>query len=119
MAMLNRGAKAGPGGRSRSWLSIALVAALALGAAYWMWRDSIDGYAVAGTSFGAHSVCSCRYIAGREMGSCKEDFEPGMQAVFVSEDEDERSITAWVPLLSMQTARYREGYGCVLDGWNG
>ena len=34
----------------------ALVAALALGAAYWMWRDSIDGYAVAGTSFGAHSV---------------------------------------------------------------
>ncbi|MES2698750.1 MAG: hypothetical protein V4647_03975 [Pseudomonadota bacterium] len=119
MAMLNRGAKAGPGGRSRSWLSIALVAALALGAAYWMWRDSIDGYAVAGTSFGAHSVCSCRYIAGRDMGSCKEDFEPGMQAVFVSEDEDERSITAWVPLLSMQTARYREGYGCVLDGWNG
>ncbi len=112
-------AKTGAPRRRPSWLSIALLGVLAVGGAYWMWRDSIDGYAVAGTSFGAHSVCSCRYIGGRDMASCKEDFEPGMQAVFVSEDEDERAVTAWVPLLSMQTARYREGYGCVLDGWNG
>ena len=86
------------GARRRGWTSGLLVAALVLGGAYW--------------------VCACRYIGGRDMASCKRDFEPGMQAVFVSEDEDERAITAFVPLLSSETARYREGYGCVLDGWN-
>ena len=106
------------GARRRGWTSGLLVAALVLGGAYWIWREPIDGYAVAGASFGARSVCACRYIGGRDMASCKRDFEPGMQAVFVSEDEDERAITAFVPLLSSETARYREGYGCVLDGWN-
>lgn len=112
------GAGTGARGRRKSWLSILLVAVLALGAAYWLWREPIDGYAVAGTSYGAHAMCSCRYLGGRDMASCKADFEPGMQAVFISEDEDDKSVTAWVPLVSMQTARYREGYGCVLDGWN-
>ena len=104
--------------RRTSWLSLLLLAVAVVGGAYWMWREPIDGYALAGTSYGAHAMCSCRYIGGRDMGSCKADFEPGMDAVFISEDEDERSVTAWVPLVSTQTARYREGYGCVLDGWN-
>ena len=115
MATANRGL----GARRRGWTSAALLMLAALGGAYWFWREPVDGYAMAGTSFGAHSVCSCRYIGGRDMASCKQDFEPGMQAVFVSEDEDEKAITAFVPLLASQTARYREGYGCVLDGWQG
>jgi hypothetical protein len=122
MATAKTGPRTGSGtgarGRRKSWLSVALLAVAVLGAAYWMWREPIEGYSGAGTSYGAHAMCSCRYIGGRDMGSCKADFEPGMQAVFISEDEDERAVTAWVPLVSMQTARYREGYGCVLDGWN-
>ncbi|MXO70579.1 hypothetical protein [Alteraurantiacibacter buctensis] len=118
MATAKTGSRNGPSRRRTSWLSLLLLAVAVVGAAYWMWREPIDGYAVAGTSYGAHMMCSCRYIGGRDMGSCKADFEPGMQAVFISEDEDERSVTAWVPLVSAQTARYREGYGCVLDGWN-
>ena len=40
-----------------------------------------------------------------------------MELVFLSDDEEERSVTARVPLLSSATARYREGFGCVLDPW--
>lgn len=118
MATAKTATRNGAGRRRRGWLSIVLLAVAVAGGAYWMWRETIDGYAVAGASYGAHAMCSCRYIGGRDMGSCKADFEDGMQAVFISEDEDEKSVTAWVPLLSLQTARYSEGYGCVLDGWN-
>ncbi len=41
-----------------------------------------------------------------------------MEAVFLSEDADEKSVTAYVPLLASETARYRKGYGCVLEPWS-
>jgi hypothetical protein len=40
-----------------------------------------------------------------------------MELVFLSDDEVARSVTAYVPLLASDTARYREGFGCVLDPW--
>lgn len=96
-----------------------LVGLLVLGTGYWLFRDSLHEQAVAGTAFGARTVCSCRYVGGREMASCKADFEPGMDVVFISEDEEEQEITAWVPLLASQSARLVPGFGCVLDGWQG
>ena len=108
----------GPG-RRRSWSTLVLLALGAGAAGWWMVGEEARGYAMAGASFGAQSVCSCRFISGREGGSCKADFEPGMEAVFVTEDTEARTVTAWVPLLASQTARYREGYGCVLDPWEG
>jgi hypothetical protein len=99
-----------------------MLVLIALGAGiagWWLVGDKAQGYAVTGASFGAQSVCSCRYIAGREAGSCKGDFEPGMEAVFITEDTEAKAVTAWVPLLASETARYREGYGCVLDAWEG
>ena len=46
--------------------------------------------AAAGTAFGAKNACSCRYLAGRELGTCEDDFVPGMAAVFLSEDDGEQ-----------------------------
>jgi hypothetical protein len=37
--------------------------------------------------------------------------------VFLSDDADTKSVTARVPLLASATARYREGWGCLLDPW--
>lgn len=100
------------------WLKVALVLLAAAVVLVWFYRTPIQGYAGTGAAVGARIACSCRYVAGRELGDCKKDFEPGMEIVFLSENEEERSVTAYVPLVASETARFREGYGCVLQPWD-
>ena len=40
-----------------------------------------------------------------------------MRLVMLSEDAEARSVTARVPLIASQTARWRPGQGCALDPW--
>jgi hypothetical protein len=68
-----------------------------------------------GVGYGAHVICSCRYIGGRDMQSCYNDYEPGMEMISMSEDEENKRITASVPLLASRSAQFREGLGCVLE----
>jgi hypothetical protein len=82
-----------------------------------LYREPINGYARTGAAFGARIACSCRYIAGRGLKDCRKDFEPGMQVVVLRDDADARSVTAYVPLLARETARYQPGYGCLLERW--
>lgn len=104
--------------RSRPvWLKVLIVLIVVIALLGWFYRAPIGGYAAAGSAYGARTVCSCRYVAGRDLPSCKNDLEPGMEMVFLSDDEDEKAVTAFVPLLSSETARHRKGYGCVLDPW--
>jgi hypothetical protein len=102
----------------RIWPRTLLALAVLLGALGWLYREPVAGYTSTGAAFGARTACSCRYIAGRSLEDCKKDFEPGMELVFLSDDEEAKSVTAYVPLLASDTARYREGFGCVLDPWN-
>jgi hypothetical protein len=74
---------------------------------------------VAACSSSTASSASRRYIAGRGLADCEKDFEPGMEFVFLSDDPATRSVTARVPLLASSTAQYREGFGCVLEPWDG
>lgn len=107
-----------PTQRSRpSWFKVLVVLLLAAAALAWFYREPIAGYAGAGAAFGARTACSCRYVAGRDLADCKKDFEPGMDAVLLRDDEDEKAVTAYVPLVASETARFRKGYGCVLDPW--
>ena len=94
------------------WLGLAALALI-----LWFWRP-LNGYAQAGASYGARVACSCRFVGGRGLDDCEKDFLPGMGLVFLSEDAQAKSVTARFPLLSTQTATYREGQGCVLDGWD-
>ena len=89
---------------------------LALAALVWFWRPLHDR-AEAGAAFGARIGCSCRFIGGRDLADCKKDFAPGMGAVMLSEDADEKRVTATVPLLASETATFREGQGCVPETW--
>ncbi len=107
------------GGRGTAWGAVLLALAVLAGALGWFYRAPIAGYAATGAAFGARTACACRYVAGRDLNDCEKDFEPGMGAVFLSDDPDTRTVTAWVPLLASDTARYVEGYGCVLDRWEG
>jgi len=105
--------------RRTPWLKLLVFVAMIGGGAAWYYGDVIDGYSQAGTGYAAKGACSCRYIGGRELNQCKDDLMPGMAAIWLSEDEDERSVTARVPLVESVTATYREGYGCVLESWEG
>lgn len=102
------------GKRRFPWASAALVLFAAGAVSWYVFGEGLVGDASAATGYGAKTACSCRYIAGRELGSCKDDFVPGMEVVMLSEDEEARSVTASVPLLYSQTATYRDGFGCVL-----
>lgn len=93
------------------WLAVVAAALLA-----WFWKP-LHAYAGLGASYGARIACPCRFIAGRELSDCRRDFEAGMGFVMLSEDADEKSVTASVPLLASETATFREGQGCVLEPW--
>ena len=105
--------------RRRIWPRALLALVVLGGAAAWYFRTPIAGYTTIGAAFGARTACSCRYVAGRPLGDCKKDFEPGMELVFHSDDPETKSVTARVPLLSSATAHYRAGYGCLLEPWAG
>lgn len=105
------------GAPRRKRLRWALFVVLALSAAgAFMWPQ-LHGYGVTGASYGARVACSCRFVGGRQLGDCRKDFEPGMDLITLSEDPAARSVTARFPLISSQTATYREGWGCVLEPW--
>ena len=91
--------------RRPTWLKVVLVLVLALAALGWLYREPLYGLVLAN-------------VAGRSLKDCQKDFEPRMEAVFLSDDEDERSVTGYVPLIASETARYRKGYGCVLEPWD-
>jgi hypothetical protein len=75
----------------------------------------IKGQLGIGTAYGARIACSCHYIGGRDLTDCEKDFEPGMEVIGLSQDEEKQQITASVPLLASTTAEFREGWGCVIQ----
>ena len=103
--------------RRRIWPQLTLGVVLLAAGAAWFYRAPIAGYTSVGTAYGARTACSCRYVAGRPIGDCEKDFEPGMEVVFLSDDPATKSVTARVPLIASASARYRDGFGCVLEPW--
>jgi hypothetical protein len=106
------------GGARRAWW-IAGVLALVVVAALFAYREPIRGYAAAGTAYGARVACSCRFVAGRSLEDCAKDKVAGMEPIRLSDDEATRSVTASFPLVHSETARLQDGYGCVLERWEG
>ena len=102
-----------PRGRFRTARNVAL-AVVAIGVLWLIWNwGSIKGQAQLGASYGAHVTCSCRYIAGRDLKSCETDFEPGMELVSLSDDPENKRVTASVPFLAEAVAERRGLFGCV------
>lgn len=103
-------------GPSANWRNAKLVAlAVLLLAALWLvWNwSSIKGQARVGAAYGAHITCSCRYIEGRDMASCETDKEAGMEMVSLSDDPENKRITASVLFLAEAVAERRGAFGCV------
>lgn len=100
-------------GRLAAWLAAGLLAAV-LALLIWSWPD-LAARAEAGSAYAARIGCSCRYVQGRELPSCKDDLEPGMAMVSMDDDPADKAVTGSVPLMAKRTARFRVGFGCVLD----
>jgi hypothetical protein len=88
------------------------VLALMLLLLIWNW-GSIKGQAKVGAAYGAHIACSCRYVEGRDMPSCETDMEPGMEIVSLSDDPNNKRVTASVMFLAKAVAERRGANGCV------
>ncbi|WP_337661257.1 hypothetical protein [Erythrobacter sp. Alg231-14] len=104
-------------GRIIVWLI--LLAVVALVVAVWFNRAAVQGYAEVGTSYAARVGCSCRFVSDRSLEDCEKDKLGGMELVSLSDDIEARSVTATFPMVTSTTATYREGYGCVLEEWEG
>ena len=101
---------------SKKWRNAKLVALalLALAALWLVWNwNSIKGQARVGAAYGAHITCSCRYIEGRDMASCETDKEAGMEMVDLSDDPENKRVTASVLFLAEAVAERRGAFGCV------
>lgn len=98
-------------------MTILVVLAALLAALLFWYRAPISGYAHAGTAYAARVACSCRHAGDRTLEDCEKDKLSGMELVRLSEDAAEKSVTASFPLVASETARWQDGYGCVLDPW--
>lgn len=95
-------------------LAYIFLAVILLFIAFFIYNlSSIKGNAALGSSYASHVICSCRYIEGRSLEDCKKDFEDGMEIVSLSDDPDNKRMTAYVPLLSKAVAQRRGAFGCV------
>lgn len=101
----------------RSWMLIILLAAIVLAGAAYVYGAPITRDAKVATAYSARVACSCRFVAERDLADCEKDRLAGMEWVSLSEDVEARTVTASIPFIASDTARLRDGYGCVLKPW--
>lgn len=98
---------------------VAGLSAVAFAVTVWAFREPITGYGLTASAYSARVACSCRFVAGRSLDDCAKDKLAGMEVVTLAENGDTKSVTARFPLVAEATATYREGYGCMLEPWEG
>jgi hypothetical protein len=92
------------------WYAIAVFWVLLVAGAL-VWEHLRDQTAV-GAGYVAKEVCSCVFVGGRSLESCRPDVPASMDRVQVELGEDR--VRAFVPLLGERIARHEPPYGCVL-----
>lgn len=95
------------------WGGIFVLAAT-VGVVIWQWPHW-RASAAAGSAYAARITCSCRYIEGRSAESCAHDIADDASMVSIAESPEEKAITGSVPLLGRATARFKPGYGCLMQ----
>lgn len=98
----------------RNLTLLVLVVAMALTAWFWS-RMRVTAQARA--SYAAQTGCLCRYTASRSLASCQADPSVKQSWVGLHEDGSAHSLTASVPLLATQVARWSPDGRCALDAW--
>lgn len=103
--------------KARTWAAVAVALVVLTGLAFLApWAAT---QAEIGTAFGARTACVCHHIGGRPLDDCRKDFEAGMALIAIEENHDAGTVRASMPLMGDSVARYREGWGCVLEPYEG
>ena len=91
---------------------IALLALLGVagfaGAAY----GRLERSAEVGAGYVAKEVCSCIFVAGRSLESCRADVPASMDRVQAEALAD--GVRGYVTGLAARVARHEPGFGCTL-----
>lgn len=94
--------------------AVVLVGFAIIGALVWhFWLRDQVAYAQTATAYGAKMVCSCRFVAEREMDSCLKDFTVDISMVHFNESDGEVKASVLGGLAS-STAQFENGLGCTL-----
>lgn len=98
----------------RKWLALAVVLVVGAAVFFAAWLR-LPTMAALGPGYSAEISCACVFISGRTPESCRGDLDPLARTfVSVSVAPASRSVTAHTLGLVRRTARYHDGYGCVL-----
>jgi hypothetical protein len=94
----------------KRWYAIAVFwVILVVGALVW---ENLRERGAVGAGYVAKEVCSCVFVGGRSLESCRADVPSSMDRVQAELGEDR--VRAFVPALAERIARYEPPYGCVL-----
>ena len=72
----------------------------------------IRGQSEVGAGYVAKELCSCIFVGGRDLASCRPDIPPTMDAVEAEVGADR--VRAFVPAFAERIARHEPPFGCVL-----
>lgn len=92
------------------WVLIAVFWVLLVGGAL-LYECARDRSTI-GAGYVAKELCSCIFVAGRSLASCRPDIPTSMDRVEVELGVDR--VRAFVPYLEQRIARYEPPYGCTL-----
>ncbi|MGE4411677.1 MAG: hypothetical protein AB7D33_14050 [Sphingobium sp.] len=95
------------------WAALACLGVAVL-FSIWKWSEW-RAAAAAGSAYAARITCSCRYVEGRSAKNCARDVADDASLVFLSERPEEKEIVGRVPFLGRATAKFRPGYGCLMQ----
>ncbi len=99
------------------FVKVLLILAAVLGLiAAGIWHFALKGqmaYAQIASAYTAKQVCSCRFIAKRELKSCVKDFTDDISALSITQKDN--MVISRAPLgLAQSRARYTPKLGCAL-----
>lgn len=97
-------------------LGLFLAALLLAG---WMYVRAITPQLDLGVGYAARVACACRYIEGRPLAQCRDDFEAGMKPIRLTDHPGMRAVTAYVPFVTRRTARLDATLGCQPEPFAG
>lgn len=95
----------------RKGLVAIIVLVVLAGAAMFFGRDTWTT-AKLGTVYVAKQTCSCLFVAGRPMDSCRTDYDPAaIKPLTVEKLEHGVKVTALGGIVAAQ-AEFEQGFGC-------
>jgi hypothetical protein len=101
--------------RRRVGAGLAAVLLVCFALAFYGWYLPTRRAVEIGVGMLAKQVCSCLYVARRELDDCRADQFASMDRIQLVVVEAEQRVRAFVPAFAERSAIHRDGLGCTLQ----